>query len=73
MANIPGAVTDPSRVRGEAIAAEVALPERAALDHRPHRAIEDEDAPGQQASDRLRLICVSSWLHWLLCRSRSTP
>ena len=36
------------RVAREPLAAEVGLPEPAALDHRPHRAVEDQDALPQR-------------------------
>jgi hypothetical protein len=36
------------RVRCEALAAEIGFRERVALNHRAHRAIEDEDALGKQ-------------------------
>ena len=38
------------RVILEALAAEVRLGQLVALDHRAHRAVEDEDPPGQQGA-----------------------
>ena len=41
---------------GEAIAAEVGLVERVALDHRAHRAIEDEDAVGEELAETVGAV-----------------
>ena len=38
-----------ARMVREAVAAEVGLRQLVALDHRPHRAVEDQDAFGEQA------------------------
>ena len=37
----------------EALAAEVGLGQLVALDHRPHRAVEDEDPLGEQGAQRV--------------------
>jgi hypothetical protein len=52
-----------ARMRREPVAAELALRESVALDHRPHRPVQDENAPGEKVAKlfgaiRLRHRCL---------------
>ena len=50
-------------VMPEPLAAKIRLGELTTLNHRPHRAIEDENALGEQPTKPLLRVFVSSWLH----------
>src|SRR5204863_502161 len=49
------------RVAGEAFAAEVALRQAVALHHRPHRAVEDENARGEQRVELRADVTCHRW------------
>ena len=60
-------------VTGEPRAAEIRFAELTALNHRPHRTIEDENAFGQEAAKNLRRVVVSWLCHVFSFPPRSTP